>query len=384
LSNAPSNPPPSPSPPRPPHTTPHSSHNQPAPSRPTAAGTPSSCSRTGTPLATPVVGGGSFGFSVSTDEKASTIAVGQPDATGSQGIVYAYNQVKLCAYQSYELPRPPAPTAAQLAGGEAPAGLLGMMTALSRDGRWLAVAGTLEGDGAMAQVFVYRRQSNDSTGGFVLYQKLALQPAATPGAAVYAGSLSVSRDGRLVLVSWSVYGAGRGPGSGDAYGPPSGDAQGSAQLYRRPTATGRYTRAQGDLALLAPALARTQFFGANSYLVADGGIAAISTRLIDATKATTGSPAIVLYQRTPTGAFVYVSTLKVPSSDGAFALTESGGHLAVARGADVHVYAREGVVATGKFVFNKRCTLLGDEMNLEASEWFDQKGACPLTSSLSN
>ena len=55
-------------------------------------------------------------------------------------------QVKLCAYQPFELP---VPTTA--ADGAAP-GLLGMMTALSRDGRWLAVAGTLEAGSTMAQV----------------------------------------------------------------------------------------------------------------------------------------------------------------------------------------------------------------------------------------
>ena len=58
-----------------------------------AAKAPSYCSAAGTPLASPVVEGGSFGFSVSTDSDAATIAVGQPDATGGQGLVYAYNQV---------------------------------------------------------------------------------------------------------------------------------------------------------------------------------------------------------------------------------------------------------------------------------------------------
>ena len=49
-------------------------------------------------------------------------------------------------------------------------------------------------------------------------------------------------------------------------------------------------------------------------------------------------------------------------------MTENGSHLAVVRGSDVHVYVREGDLATGKFVYNKRCTLVGGDMNLQASE----------------
>jgi hypothetical protein len=99
-----------------------------------------------------------------------------------------------------------------------------------------------------AQVFIYRRQSNDSTGGFLLHQKLTLQPGPTADAAtqpgkVYAGSLSISRDGRLVLVSWSVYGAGQAAGAADPYGPPASGAYGSAQLFRR-SIDARYGRAQ--------------------------------------------------------------------------------------------------------------------------------------------
>jgi hypothetical protein len=98
------------------------------------------------------------------------------------------------------------------------------------------------------QVFIYRRQSNDSTGGFLLHQKLTLQPGPTADAAtqpgkVYAGSLSMSRDGRLVLVSWSVYGEGQTADSTDPYGTPASTFYGSAQLYRR-LSEGRYTRAQ--------------------------------------------------------------------------------------------------------------------------------------------
>lgn len=335
---------------------------------------PSYCSTTGTPLETPVVSGGSLGFSVSTDSVASTVAVGQPDAESGQGLLYAYNQVRLCAYQSYELPIPPAPSASAVAAGSDPPAQLGMMTALSRDSKWMAVAGTIEEDSTMAQVYIFRRQSNDSTRNFVFHQKLTLQPAptdntstATPGK-VYAGSLSISRDGKLVLVSWSVYGPGRDANSDEPYGPPATSFYGSAQLYRRSTALGSYTRAQVDLARLAPVYARTQFFGANSYVVADGTIIAVSTRVVDTTQPNTGAPAIVIYMRQSNGAFVYLSTLKVPTSDGTFAMTESGSHLAVVRGADVHVYVREGVLNTGKFVYNKRCTLLGDGMNLEASE----------------
>ena len=163
---------------------------------------PSYCSTSGTPLQTPVVEGNSFGFSVSTNDKASTVVVGQPDATDSQGIVYAYNQIKLCAFQSYQVPTPPA-------SPSAPPGLLGMMTALSRDGKWLAVAGTLESDSTIAQVYVYQRQTNDSTGNFQFVHKLPLAAAPAADAAtapgkVYSGSLSISRDGRLVLASWSV------------------------------------------------------------------------------------------------------------------------------------------------------------------------------------
>jgi hypothetical protein len=128
------------------HCTPHTKHR--------AGAGPSYCSGTGTPLQSPVVGGGSFGFSVSANSDASTVVVGQPDAVSGQGLVYAYNHVALCAYQSYELPTPPVP--ATKAAGEAP-GLLGMMTAMSRDGRWLAVAGTLEAGSTMAQVQEGRR-----------------------------------------------------------------------------------------------------------------------------------------------------------------------------------------------------------------------------------
>jgi hypothetical protein len=333
-------------------------------------GHPTYCSKTGTPLQAPVVGGGSFGFSVATDEHAGTVVVGQPDATDGLGIVYAYNQIALCAYQSYELPTPPTP--ATKADGEPP-GLLGMMTALSRDGRWLAVAGTLEGSSTMAQVYIYRRQSNDSTGGFLLHQKLSLQPAPTadpdtPAGSVYAGSLSMSKDGRLVLVSWSVYGAGLNADSADPYGAPSDEVYGSSQLYRRLSDAGRYTRAQGDLGRLAPQLARTQYFGANSLVVGDGSIVAVSTRLIDKTRADKGAPAIIVYRRTATGLFELLTTLRVPDSDGTFVMTDSGSHLAVVRGSDVTVYVREGDLSKGKTVYNKRCSLLGQDMNLEPSE----------------
>jgi hypothetical protein len=379
-----------------------------------ASTAPSYCAKTGTPLQAPVVGGGSFGFAVSADDRASTIVVGQPDAADGTGLVYSYNQVALCAYQAYELPAPPPPSTK--ADG-APAGLLGMMAALSRDGRWLAVAGALEGGGTMAQVYVYRRQSNDSTGNFLLHQKLALQPAPTttgngggghggggadrgssssssekqsvdnattttsssssngdnnnnnkqPGR-VYSGSLTVSRDGKLVLVSWSVYGAGRSANSQDPYGEPSNSAYGSAQLYRRQSDTGKYARAQADLARLAPPLARTQFFGANSAVSADGSVIAVSTRVIDKTTSpAAGAPAMVVYRRTPAGAYSLLTTLRVPGSDGTFAVTGSGSHLAVVRGSDVHVYVREGDLGSGKAVYNKRCTLVGDEMNLEPS-----------------
>lgn len=226
---------------------------------PTArAAAPSYCARTGTPLPAPVVEAGSFGFSVSADEKGSTIAVGQPDATNQAGIVYNYNQVRLCGYRSYELPAPPPPPAP----GAAPPGLLGMMTALSRDGRVMAVAGGLEAGGLTPQLYIYTRQSNDSTGGFELAQRLAAAPALAnasrgEGAGrVYAGSLSVSRDGRIVLASWSVYGAGRSAESPDPYGPPAATPVGAAQLFRR-GATGRWARGQ-DLVLAAPPLGRTQ------------------------------------------------------------------------------------------------------------------------------
>lgn len=331
---------------------------------------PSYCSKTGTPLQTPVVGGGSFGFSVSTNDKADTVVVGQPDAEGGKGLVYAYNHVSLCAYQSWELPRPPDP--ASKAGGAEPAGLLGMMTALSRDGKWLAVAGSLEGAGTMAQVYIYHRQANDSSGGFQLHQKLLLQPGPTakldtPPGRVYAGSLSMSRDGRLVLVSWSVYGAGQGSDSSDPYGAPSGEFYGSAQLYRRLNTENKYTRAQADLARIAPPLTRTQFFGANSAVAADGSIIAVSTRVIDPTQPT-GAPAIVIYRRTHTGIFELLTTLRVPGSDGTFVLSDTGSHLAVVRGSDILVYVREGDLSSGKTVYNKRCTLQGEEMNLEPSE----------------
>ena len=336
-----------------------------------AAQGPSYCSKTGTPLQSPVVGGGSFGFAVSVDHKAETIVVGQPDATDGAGLVYNYNQVALCAYQSFELPAPPAPKLA--ADGAAP-GLLGMMAALSRDGRWLAVAGTLEQRSTMAQVFIYRRAGNDSSSGptFALHQKLMLQPAPTervdaaPGK-VYAGSLSIARDGRLVLVSWSVYGAGQAAGSDDPYGAPATAAYGSAQLYRRLQDEGRYTRAQADLARLAPPLARTQFFGANSWVTPEGNVVAVSTRVVDKTQPS-GAPAIVVYRRAPSGVFELLTTLKVPRSDGAFAMTETGSHLAVVRGTDVFVYVLEGDLGRGRSVYNKRCTLLGEDMNLEPSE----------------
>ena len=326
---------------------------------------PSYCSTSGTPLQTPVVEGNSFGFSVSTNDKASTVVVGQPDATDSQGIVYAYNQIKLCAFQSYQVPTPPA-------SPSAPPGLLGMMTALSRDGKWLAVAGTLESDSTIAQVYVYQRQTNDSTGNFQFVHKLPLAAAPAADAAtapgkVYSGSLSISRDGRLVLASWSVYGDGRGASSDDPYGPPATAAFGSAQLFRR-NATGRYSRAQADLAWGAPPLTRTQFLGANSYVVADGSVLAVATRVVDTTQTATGVPAILIYQRTTTGAFVYATALKAPGCDGTFAMTESGSHLVLVRSGDVYVYVREGDVATGKFVYNKRCTLSGTDMNLAQSE----------------
>jgi hypothetical protein len=310
---------------------------------------------------------------VSTDETGATIAVGQPDAEGGQGLMYAYNQVALCAYQSYDLP---IPTPAQLAAAgvdaaAAPPGTMGMMTAMSRDGRWLAVAGALEASNTMAQVYIYRRQSNDSTGGFLFHQKLALQPAPPQGSGgsgrVYAGSLSLSREGRLVLVSWSVYGQGLSGESEDPYGAPSLGVQGSAQLYRRNDA-GHYSRAQADLSRLAPPYAKTQFFGANSYVVGDGNVIAISTRVIDKARAGAGSPAIVIFRRTASGSFELLTTLKTPGSDGTFVMAESGSHLAVVRGSDVHVYVREGDLSAGKTVYNKRCTLVGEDMNLEPSE----------------
>jgi len=314
---------------------------------------------------------------VSTDEHASTVVVGQPDATDGLGIVYAYNQVALCAYQPYELPTPPTPSTR--ADGEPP-GLLGMMTALSRDGRWLAVAGTLEGSSTMAQVYIYRRQSNDSTGGFLLHQKLSLQPAptadpSTSAGKVYAGSLSISRDGKLVLVSWSVYGAGLSADSADPYGTPSSDMYGSAQLYRRLNDAGRYTRAQGDLGRLAPGLGRTQFYGANSMVVAEGTVIAVSTRLIDKTAPDKGTPAVVIYRRTNSGLFELLTTIRVPNSDGTFVMTDSGSHLAVVRGSDIYIYVREGDLSNGKTVYNKRCTLLGEDMNLEPSECLKEWGA---------
>ena len=341
------------------------------------AGAPTYCATTGTPLQTPVVEGGSFGFSVATDAVGSTIAVGQPDAEEGRGLMYAYNQVALCAYQSYDLPIP-SQTEIAAASGVSPAsvpppGMVGMMSALSRDGRWLAVAGNLEADNTMAQVYVYRRQSNDSTGGFIFHQKLTLQPAPTAdGAAapgkVYAGSLSISRDGRLLLVSWSVYGQGLDGESDDPYGPPSESVQGSAQLYRRNEA-GRYSRAQADLSRLSPQYSKTQYFGANSYVVGDGAVIGISTRVIDKSRPSSGAPAIVIFRRTSTGAFELLTTLKTPGSDGTFVMTESGSHLAVVRGSDVHLYVREGDLSTGKTVYNKRCTLVGEDMNLEPSEW---------------
>jgi hypothetical protein len=337
-----------------------------------SAGTPSYCSPSGTPLQAPVVEGGSFGFSVSVDSAASTIAVGQPDAEDGDGLLYSYNQVKLCAYQSYGLPAPPTPSGT--AGGDPP-GFLGMITALSRDGKWLAAAGTLEADGTMVQVYIYRRPSNDSTGGFVFHQKLPLQGAPSsnatgaPGGA-YAGSLSISRDGKVVLASWSVYGPGLDSGSDDPYGAPSMSAPGTAQLYRRNDAVAgsRYGRAQADLVRAAPAYARTQYFGANSYVVADGTILAASTRVVDAARPGVGAPAIVVYRRLTTGAFAYVATLKTPSSDGTFVMTESGSHMAVVQGKDVYVYVFEGSLSTGKFLYNKRCTLDGSDMSLQASE----------------
>jgi hypothetical protein len=125
---------------------------------------------------------------------------------------------------------------------------------------------------------------------------------------------------------------------------------------------------QADLARLAPPLARTRFFGANSAVASDGSVAVVSTRVIDAGRPAAGAPALAVFQRTTAGAFVYAATLKLPGSDGTFALTDSGGHLAAVRGSDVHVYAREGDLPTGKFVYNKRCVLPGSDMNLEASE----------------
>ncbi|GBF98091.1 histidyl-tRNA synthetase [Raphidocelis subcapitata] len=337
------------------------------PRRALAGNAPTYCSKTGTPLQAPVVGGGSFGFSVSTNVNADTVIVGQPDANGGKGLVYAYNHISLCAYQSFELQRPPDPTSK--AGGAEPAGLLGMMTAMSRDGKWLAVAGSLEASSAMAQVFIYRRHANDSNGGFELHQKLLLQPGPTanldtPPGHVYAGSLSMSRDGRLVLVSWSVYGAGQGSDSSDPYGPPSGAFYGSAQLYRRLNTGDKYTRAQADLARIAPPLTRTQFFGANSAVVGDGSVIAVSTRVIDPTQPA-GAPAIVIYRRTNTGVFELLTTLRVPGSDGTFVMTDTGSHLAVVRGTNINVYVREGDLSSGKTVYNKRCTLVGEEMNLE-------------------
>ncbi|KAI8463088.1 MAG: hypothetical protein J3K34DRAFT_158219 [Monoraphidium minutum] len=334
------------------------------------AGAPSYCSVSGTPLPAPVVEGGAFGFSVAADASASTIAVGQPDAEGGVGLQYAYNQVALCAYQSYALPTPPAPAAAD--SGEDP-GMMGMMTALSRDGKWMAVAGNLEADNTMAQVYIYRRQSNDSSGGFTFHQKLPLQaaPAAAAGAGpgtVHAGSLSISRDGRLVAISWSVYGDGLDVSSPDPYGAPSVAVQGSAQLYRRASEAGLYKRAQADLARISPPYARTQFFGANSYIVAAGTLLAVSTRVVDAARPGLGSPAIVVYRRlSKTGAFAYANTLKTPVSDGTFVMTESGSHLAVLQGSDVVVYVLEGSLSTGKFVFNKRCTMDGTDMDLQAT-----------------
>jgi hypothetical protein len=321
-----------------------------------------------------VVEGGSFGFAVATDETGSTVAVGQPDAEDGRGLMYAYNQVALCAYQSYDLP---VPTVAELAASgvtqaSAP-GMMGMMTALSRDGKWLAVAGNLEADSTMAQVYIYRRPSNDSTGGFVFHQKLNLQPAPLGEAGtaargkVYAGSLSMSREGRLVLVSWSVYGQGLGSESDDPYGAPSTSAPGSAQLYRR-NEHGFYGRAQADLVRTAPPYAKTQFFGANSYVVADGNVIGVSTRVIDKNRPSSGSPGVVVYRRTAAGAFELLTTLKTPGSDGTFVMTESGSHMAVIRGSDVHIYVREGDLLSGKTVYNKRCTLVGEDMNLEPSE----------------
>ncbi|KAI8463087.1 MAG: hypothetical protein J3K34DRAFT_445283, partial [Monoraphidium minutum] len=336
------------------------------------ASPPTYCSSTGTPLQTPVVEGGSFGFSVSVDAVGDTIGVGQPDAEDGRGLMYVYNQVALCAFQSYDMPIP-TPTEIAAASGTGVAattpGMMGMMTALSRDGKWMAVAGNLEADNTMAQVYIYRRQSNDSSGGFTFHQKLLLQPAPAANAAgaagkVYAGSLSISREGRLVLVSWSVYGEGMTAEADDPYGPPSSSVQGSAQLYRRNEA-GHYSRAQADLSRLAPPYAKTQFFGANSYVVADGAVIAVSTRVVDRTRPNTGAPAIVIYRRTPSGAFELLTTLKTPGSDGTFVMTESGSHLAVVRDNDIHMYVREGDLGSGKTVYNKRCTLISEDMTLE-------------------
>jgi hypothetical protein len=125
---------------------------------------------------------------------------------------------------------------------------------------------------------------------------------------------------------------------------------------------------QADLARLAPPLTRTQFFGANSAVTADGSVIAVSTRVVDPTQPA-GAPALVVYRRTVTGLFELLTTLRVPSSDGTFVLTDNGSHLAVVRGSDIHIYVREGDLMTGKTVYNKRCTLVGEDMNLEPSEW---------------